>query len=207
MLRALVATSLLCSTLALAQEEEETTSLAAVQERAYRMQHEFALGVGVLPVDPYTKGLFAQFGYTAHFSDTFAWNVARGGYSYAVKTELRNQLERDFGWLPTAFEEVQFFVGSNVVWKPLYGKLSVANRWDLHGEFFLSVGGTLFKFTNSFRPGVNLGLGARVFFNRALSLRLDLTDDVVIPTGPAAPNLGNVMQVSLSLALNLGATE
>ncbi|MFZ5444934.1 MAG: outer membrane beta-barrel domain-containing protein [Myxococcota bacterium] len=206
MLRALVALSVLCSTLAFGQEEE-VSPLAAVQERTYRMQHEFALGVGVLPIDPYTKGLFAQFGYTAHFTDTFAWNVARGGYSYSLKTELRNQLERDFGFLPTAFEEVQFFVGTDVVWTPVYGKLSIANKWDLHGEFFLYVGATLFKYTLNFRPGVNLGLGGRVFFNRALSLRLDLTDDVVIPTGAASPNLGNVMQLSLSLALNLGATE
>jgi outer membrane beta-barrel protein len=207
--RALFAATVLCATLAFGQKEEDddATPLSAVQERTYRMQHEFSLGIGVLPVDPYSKGLFAQFGYTAHFSDTFAWQVARGAYSYAVKTELRNQLERDFGRLPTEFDEIQFFVGTNAVWTPIYGKLSVGNRWDVHGEVFLSVGATLFKFTQNFRPGVNLGLGGRVFLNRALSLRLDLADNVVIPTGAAAPNLGNVLEFSLALALNLGATE
>jgi outer membrane beta-barrel protein len=206
MLRALVALSLLSSSLVFAQQEEPT-QVTAVQERAYRMQHELSLGVGVLPLDPYSKGLFAQFGYTAHFTDTFAWQVARGAYSYTAKTELRSQLERDFGFLPTAFDEIQFFVGTNVVWTPIYGKVSVANKWSVHGELFLSVGGTLFKYTKVFRPGVNLGLGGRIFINRALSLRLDLSDNIVIPIGANAPTLGNVMELSLSLALNLGATE
>ena len=99
------------------------------------------------------------------------------------------------------------FKETNVVRTPIYGKLSVADRWDVHGEVFLTAGATLFSYTRVFRPGVNLGLGGRVFLSRALSLRFDLADNVVIPVGASAPNLGNVMELTLSLALNLGATE
>lgn len=197
----------------LAQDADEARAVSAVQERAYRMMHEVDVSVGVLPLDPFSKGLFAQAGYTAHFSDFFAWEIARGGYAYTAKTSLRSQLERDFGQLPTAFEEIRFFVGSDVLFKPFYGKLSIADKWDLHGELFFILGVTVFNFNvpddalgRAFRPGVNLGIGGRVFLSKVLSLRFDVTDNVVIPLA-AGQNVTNVMSMALSLGINIGATE
>jgi hypothetical protein len=75
--RACLAVLLLVSSAALAQadELENPGVIAAVQERAFRMQHELHLGVGVLPLDAFYKGLYAQVGYTFHFTDAFAWQV------------------------------------------------------------------------------------------------------------------------------------
>lgn len=197
------------SSFAQVEELENPGSVAAIQDRAYRMQHELGLSVGVLPLDAFTKGLYAQVGYTVHFSDTFAWTVGRGAYSYAVNTGLRDQLQRDFGVLPTNadFDAVQFFVGSDIMWAPLYGKVSVLNRSVLHGELFLLLGGTLFKFTQTFRPGVNLGGGVRLFASQWVSFRLDVTDNVVLPIGGSAKSLTNVMTLTLTLAINFAATE
>jgi outer membrane beta-barrel protein len=189
------------------QDLENPGTVSAVQDRAYRMQHELDLSVGVLPLDAFYKGLFAQVSYTAHFSDTFAWQVGRAAYTYAAKTGLREQLERDFGVLPTAFEEVQFFFGTDIIWKPFYGKISVMNKSVVHAEVFLLLGATLFKFTNAFRPGVNLGGGLRVFLSRWVSFRLDVTDNVVIPVGGGSTNFTNVMTMTLALGINFGATE
>ncbi len=212
-MRALVCLFALLASRSLAQDPEEFGGVTAVQERAYRMMHEIDVSVGVLPLDPFSKGLYAQGSYTAHFTDFFAWQVARGGYAYTVKTSLRSQLERDFGVLPPAFEEIQFFVGSDALFKPFYGKLSVVDKWDLHFEVFFIVGVTVFKFNvpdvalgRAFRPGVNLGLGGRLFLSKVLSLRLDVTDNVVIPLG-AGQNISNVMAMTLSLGINIGATE
>jgi outer membrane beta-barrel protein len=208
-LRIFLGLSLLCSTTAFAQLEEleNPGTVSAIQERAYRMQHELDLSVGVLPIDAFYKGLYAQVAYVVHFTDSFAWQVGRGAYSYSARTGLREQLERDFGVLPTAFDEVQFFVGSDILWKPFYGKVAVMNRWVLHGELFLELGATVFKFTNAFRPGINVGGGGRIFMNRWVSLRLDISNNVVIPTGGGATALQNVMMTTLSLAVNFGATE
>lgn len=209
MLRALIALCLLVPAVASAQfqELENPGTVSAIQERAYRMQHELDLSVGVLPLDAFYKGLYAQVSYTAHFTDFFAWQVGRAAYSYAAKTGLREQLERDFGVLPTAFEEVQFFFGTDLLFKPFYGKLSVMNKSVVHGEVFFILGASLFKFTNAFRPGVNVGGGARVFVNRWVSFRLDVTNNFVIPIGGGSTTLTNVMTTTLSLALNFGATE
>lgn len=208
----LLAVGLLAPVAALAQELEAPGSVSAVQERWFRLQHEIDLSVGVLPLDPFSKGLYAQAGYTVHFTDAFAWQVVRGAYVYSAKTDLRTQLERDFGILPNAFEEILFFAGTDLMWTPLYGKLSVLNRWMVHGELFLMAGATVFKFTNdpglfSLRPGVSVGGGARIFVTQYFSVRLDVTDNVVVPIGAKATGIGNVVTITLNLAFNFGATE
>ncbi len=194
---------------ALAQTEdlENPGRMSAVQERAYRMQHELDLGVGVLPLDAFYKGFFGQVGYTFHFNDVFAWQVGRGGYSQALRTGLREQLERDFGVLPTSRDEVEYFAGSDLLFKPLYGKFAVMNRYVVHAEGFLLAGGTLFHFTHAFRPGVRVGGGVRVFATRNVSFRFDVTDDVVLPTGGSSSGFTNVLALTLHLAINFGATE
>lgn len=208
--RVLVLVVALSPLLARAQTEEleNPGSVSAVQERAYRMQHELDLSVGVLPLDAFYKGLYGQVSYTFHFTDSFAWQVGRAGYVYAARTGLREQLERDFNVLPTTFDEVQYFVGSDLMWKPVYFKLSWLNRTVVHGELWLLLGGTAFKFsTSNFRPGVNAGGGLRLFASKNVSFRLDITDTVVVPTGAGSSGLLNVMTLTAGLAINFGATE
>ena len=208
-MRALIGLCLLVPTLAAAQLQdlENPGSVSAVQERAFRMRHELDLSIGTLPLDAFYVGLFAQVGYTAHFSDTLAWQIGRAAYNYAARTGLRENLERKFNVLPTAFEEVQFFFGSDLIWTPFHGKLSVMNKWVVHGEIFLILGATLFKFTNAFRPAVNVGLGGRVVLTPNVSVRLDVTDNVVVPIGGGSVTFLNVLATTFSLGINFGAPE
>lgn len=209
MLRALILSCLLVPAIAAAQVEEleNPGSVSAIQKRAFTMRHELDISVGVLPLDAFYVGLYAQVGYTAHFSDSFAWTIGRFAYSYAARTGLREKLERDFGVLPTAFEEVQYFFGSDIIWTPFHGKIAVTNGFVVHGEVFFILGATLFRFTNTFRPGVNLGGGGRIVLTDNVSIRLDVTDNVVIPVGGGATSFSNVMTTTLSLAINFGAPE
>jgi outer membrane beta-barrel protein len=197
--------------LALAQAEvlENPGTISAVQDRLYQMNHELSLGIGVLPADAFYKGYTGGVSYTFHFTDSFAWQVGRGAYSYNVKTNLRRQLERDFGVAPTssAFEdEVQWYVGSDLMWSPFYGKTAVLNSRVIHFEAFLLGGATVFKLNREggFRPGANLGLGLRFFRSDTVSFRLDVTNNVVFA---GASRIINIPTLQLATALNFGATE
>lgn len=194
------------------QDLENPGTVSAVQDRLFRMNQELTLGVGVLPIDAFYKGLSAQVAYTAHFSDSFAWQVGRALYSYDVNTGLEDQLERDFHVKPTTHEQVQWMVGSDLVWSPWYGKTSFLNRSVSHFDAFLSLGASVIKFTggdtssanlNQFKPAVNLAVGARLFSTRRVSYRLDLADNVVI----TKDRIFNVATLQLSLALNFGSLE
>src|SRR4051812_37335030 len=158
---------------ALAQggELENPGKVAAVQDRVYRMNQELSLGIGTLPLDAFYKGFGPQVTYTFHFSDSFAWQVGRGMYSYAAPTSLRQQLEDDFGVLPTAFETVQWMAGTDLIWSPIYGKTSFLNQSVLHFEAYSSIGGTLIKTNRNFRPALALGVGVRLFTSKFVSYR------------------------------------
>lgn len=206
--RLVMCVGLLLAPVASAQLEalENPGTVAAVQDRLFRMNHELRLGVGVLPLDAFYKGVSASVGYTAHFSDTFAWTVGRGLYSYNLNTGLRGQLENQFGVAPTEFEEVEWMVGSDLVWSPWYGKTSFLNQSVTHFDVSLVAGGSVLRMVdNSFRPALNLGIGARLYASRSVSWRLDFTDNVVFVL--PALRVVHVPTIQLSLALNFGATE
>lgn len=211
--RAIAALSLLAPVLAWSQPEfleVPPSSTYALQDRAYRLQNEFSLMLGFLPSDPYTKGAFAQGGYAFHFNDYIGLQ-ARGAFAVPVPTSLRTQLERDFSVLPTLFPSVQFFVGGDLLFRPLYGKLSAIDKTVVHAELHLIGGGSAFGYTDgitpSLRPAVNVGLGARVFLGKFASLKLDLVDHIVLAAPGSKTGISNVLAISFGIALNFGGTE
>ncbi len=180
---------------------------SAVQSRAFRLKHELNLSVGALPLDAFYKAFTAQVGYAYHFSDVLAWQVGRGAFAYRTQTNLRQELERRFGVSATPTEQVEFFLGSDILYSPLYGKLAVVNQSLVFGQAFLVLGGTVFKFTNSFRPAANVGGGFRIFVSQLASVRLQFDNHVVIPTGAGATNFLHIFSVNLTLGVNFGGGE
>lgn len=188
------------ATLAQTSELENPGSVSAIQDRAYRMNSEFALAVGFLPLDAFTKQVYAQVSFVYHFTDLFAWQVGRGAYGYNWSTGLKAELEKSYGVLPTTIDVVQFFVGSDLMFTPFYGKTAVLNKAVIFAEAYLLLGVTVFKYTNAFRPAVNVGGGVRLFQNKWVSYRLEVTDNVVLKEKPE-----QVLQVNVMLALNFGS--
>jgi outer membrane beta-barrel protein len=183
------------------EELENPGSVSAVQMRPYRMASEINLAVGLLPLDAFNKTVYGQVSFVYHFTDGFAWEVGRGSYGYNWDTGLKAQLERDYGVLPTAIDLVQFFVGSDLMFTPFFGKTAVLNKAVLFYEAYLLVGATVYKYTSAFRPAVNIGGGVRLFQSKYVSFRLEATDDIVITSKPY-----NVMAVNLMLCLNFGSS-
>jgi outer membrane beta-barrel protein len=206
-----LALSLLLPALAFAQAEEleNPGSILAVQERPYRLNHELSVGIGVLPLDAFYTGYTAHVAYSFHFTDTFAWQVGRFAYSYDIDTGLKASLLQNFGVLPTQYAQVNWIAGSDLVWSPLYGKWAFLNRSVIHFEGYLLGGLSVLDLTNQasgslpFKPGVNLGVGLRVFYSRRISFKLELANNIVF----TSPSIMNVPTAQISAALNFGGTD
>jgi outer membrane beta-barrel protein len=183
-------------------EEEEPGQLAAVQRRKFRMDHEIFLAAELQPLDAFYKGVGPVAGYTLHFTDVLAWEILRGGYSFRLKTGLRDQLEKDFGVLPTKFEELEWYVGTAAMITPFYGKLSLINRAVTHAEMFILVGATVGKFTDAYKPGPQAGLGLRFFLSEWISVRFDFRYHYLVAKKPT-----QVIDLALGLCFNLGGTD
>jgi outer membrane beta-barrel protein len=198
-----------------AQEElENPGTVLAVQDRAYRMNSELMLAIGVLPLDAFTKGISGEVSYTYHFSDSFAWQIGRFLYSYNVATNLRTQLQRDFGVNPTAFPQTNWIAGSDVMWTPIYGKFAWLNNSVAHFEIYGLLGGSVANqrvsndiaagtTSTTFLPGINFGAGWRFYVTKTVSLRFEVTDNLLFGSG----GIQNVMVVQLGVSLNFGSTE
>jgi len=191
-----------CLNLPLGAAAQEAGRLVAIQQRKFRLAHELSIGGMFEPLDAFSKGVAPEGSYTIHFSDDWAWEVVRGGYVARLITPLRRQLERDFGVEPTAFESLQYYASSAITWAPLYGKFALKNASLVHAEAFVSIGGAFAHFTSLYAGGPELGVGARVFLSRTLSVRLDARDAFFIARKPQ-----NILFLSLGLSINLGGSD
>jgi outer membrane beta-barrel protein len=183
-----------------AQEQDEAGGLKtlAVQNRAYSMTHEFSFWLGTLPLDAFTKGLTFSGAYTLHFNDIIAWEIGQFTYSYGIDTDLKADLEslpQPVG--PTPFEVVKYYLTTNVVFKPVYGKMATLNRALIYGELFILAGGGYGWMTSTDRPVVDIGVGGRIYAGKYLSFRLDFRDLMFFNTD----DLHNELWIALGICL------
>lgn len=154
------------------ESSERSYSSVVVQNRKFDPTHEFTVTGGVLPLDAFAKGITASGSYTLHFTRHTAWEVVQFSYSFPVQTDLNDKLA-SFDIQPTPFELLEYYLSSNVVFKPVYWKGSWMNSSLIHGEFLFTLGGAYGWFTNSQQPGASIGTGFRLWGSEVLSFRLD----------------------------------
>lgn len=196
---------ILAAVSAQANEEDEVATYA-VQNRRFGLGHELSVGVGLLPLNAFSKGLTVGGGYTYHLSHTWAWEVVGFAYSYGLDTGLKKELLENFEVEPTQIEAVRYFASSSLVVKPLYGKFAWLNRSVVHAEVFLALGGGVGRYQNpaALRGALDAGLGLRLHMGPHSSVRLDLRDYAFFP-GLAAPV--NELHVALSWSLSFGGKD
>jgi len=159
----------------------ERPRVFSIQRRPYRLGHEFQLGLGVLPLDAFYVGVVATAGYTYHFSDFWAWEIAGAGYSLNIGTGLKGHLFDEYGVEPVqgGGEQITVMASTSMVVKPLFGKLAIFNADVIYSETFFVAGiGPLMK-GDFWRPAINLGAGMRFWSGPALSWRLDVRDYLI----------------------------
>lgn len=164
---------------------EESDKLPAVQNRKYRMEHEFFAGVGLLPVDAFYKGAEFMGGYVFHINDLWA---VEGRYSYLrnIKTSLRDKLEQNWGEPASKFAKLLHVGELNCLFKPIYGKLSFLNHNLLYGEIYLNLGAVVAQLDGGTPTdeelagkgkrmgyGATPGFGFRGFLSPRFSVRFD----------------------------------
>lgn len=193
------------STSASAEEDElDKGRVIAVQNRAYRLVHEFTLSTGVLPMDAFYTGYSLGGSYALHFSDLLAWEAVSFHYSANVGSGLESTLAQRWDVAPTNDPEIQYLLGSNLVLTPLFGKLTFFNAAILHASTFITVGGGVVRFTDGFRPQVSIGPGVRLFWGKSVSTRLELRN-IIAPDFP--DGLEYILHVMLSVSFNFGTVR
>jgi outer membrane beta-barrel protein len=186
------------------QDELESGRVIAVQGRPYRLVHEFAVGVGVLPMDALYKGISLGGSYTLHFSDLWAWEIVDFHYSQNIGTDVDATLSRRWSTKTTGEPQLDYMGASHFIFSPLFGKFTLFNRTIINAAAYLALGGGVAHFTDGFRPELSLGPGVRIFFSQRVSTRLDIRSALApnIPSG-----IKHVLQITLGVAFNFGSVR
>ena len=165
-----------------------------IQERLYQPRHEFRLGLGYLPQDPFWKGYGPELAYVWHVGDWVEWEVLRAAYFVHLDSEIRRQVAAEFDIAKDPYEKVGYMVFSHVRWAPFYGRYTVLNRGVTHQETFLSAGAGMIGWTEAegpradgvspgeggFRPAFDVGLGFRFYTSRRTSLTIEVQDQFIM---------------------------
>jgi outer membrane beta-barrel protein len=210
------ATAALCAALILPRPAHAQLQFAgdvpqiySVQLREHRFTHAVQLGSAVLPLDAFYVGLAAYGSYTYHYDDLWAWEVLNGFYSYNFDTGLRSELAAA-GVQPSldSLQRVRFMLSTNLVFKPMFGKLSLFNRSVLEAETLFSAGLGGMQLSQSkgtatgqpdvlFRPAFNVGIGFHFWVTKGISIRFDIRDYLVFMS-TSSPVPSSVLMILLS---------
>ncbi|MBI5508821.1 MAG: outer membrane beta-barrel domain-containing protein [Deltaproteobacteria bacterium] len=187
--------------------DNEVPRVFSIQERPYRLGHEFQLGLGVLPLDAFYVGITASASYTYHFSDFWAWEIAGGSYSLNKGTGLATRLFDEYGVVPVrgGGERIVTFASTSVVVKPLFGKLAVFNSDVVYSETFFVAGVGPMRKGEFWRPSADVGAGFRFWTSPVLSWRLDIRDVLVFSS--LAPENNLLVLVSASFNYRESGTK
>jgi hypothetical protein len=151
-----------------------------VQERLFRQGLELNAGIGLLPLNAFSKGWMVNGSVTYHFSNVLAWEIGQGGYVFAnMDTGLKRQLLNNFGVQPTQLSRDSFLVG-----------LALARYED----------------PGAFQQGADVGLGLRWYLGPQVSLRFDARDYLLFESFSNF-SLTNELLVSVGISVAFGGNE
>lgn len=179
-----------------------------VQERLFREGLELSAGLGILPLNAFSKGIVVGGSITYHFTNTWAWEIAQGGYVVAnADTGLKTQLLQNFDVQPTALSRATFLVGSNLMFTPFYAKVAGLNRTVDHLELFFPIGLAFAGYQDPtvYQLGPDIGIGLRWFLGPHTSIRFDARDYVFLPTSGSI-SVTNELLFSLGLSVAFGGS-
>ena len=189
----------------LAQAEDEGKidegRVIAVQVRKFRMNHELTVGGAFLPLDAFYKFFGVSFQYVLHFTDLWAWEAVHFTLCkyLQVSTGLEKELNDNWDASITNVKKVDFMLDSNLMFKPLYGKMVLFDGLTVNLETYFLTGVGMQQWNGDPYPSVNLGVGMRAFFNNRLSVRIETRDYVYMDR---RMGFENTLYMSLLFAYN-----
>jgi outer membrane beta-barrel protein len=159
--------------------------VSAVQNRVFHRSHELNLSIGYIADDDFFNVYPIGLGYTFHFNEGIAWEVARAQYMFNTDKDLKSTLENDFNVQPELFPEQRYMLHTHFVYKPLYGKHAFRNRRVINNEISFFAGPGIVHYEWAYSTGetttenalsLSLGAGMKFFLSDRWCLNVEVRD-------------------------------
>lgn len=167
------------------QSPQDNETVYAVQNRIFHRDHELDFNIGYIADDDFFHVYPIGIGYTYHFSDHMAWEVARGQYMFNSEKDLKDTLRNEFNVQPERFPKQTYMLHSHFVYSPLYGKHAVMNRGIINNEIYFFAGPGVVHYEWEFSTGestsedalsISFGAGLKYFLSEKWCLNFEIRD-------------------------------
>lgn len=136
-----------------------------------------------------------------------AWGIGLGGEYFYVHpgTNAQQEIRQVYTSVPAVFDLPRLLAHLDLYWLPLYGKVSVFDKYILTFDGYVSAGfGLETAFGTTQHLSANFGVGKHMAINHWAAIRVDLRDHIYVDEaqvqGVARSNVQNYVLLSLGLS-------
>ena len=180
--------------------ERDEAYVLTIQDKYFVLKHELETYTGILPLDAFYKGVLGGISYSYHFNPLIAWEVLGAFGSFNINTGFEDDLYKKYSVAPTTYPKMKYSVYSNIIIKPLFGKLAWFNNKILPVMTFLNFGAAINKTTFGTFPALNAGINLRFNLSSKTSLRINFRN--LLQINPENKEVENIFFTTLGLSLN-----
>ncbi len=182
--------------------------IRAVSRRTFLKQGRFELAplAGISANDPFFRAWTVGARGSYHLSEEFSIDVGGAGLVYEEPLDIFRALNVEPDVIRQGVKDkvqaatLYGYVDAGVTFSPFYGKVALASELVGHFDTFISggVAAVIDSSASAVHPGLEVGVGSRLFLSRWLVARVDVRDYIY----PA--DLGGELAFGNLLMLNVG---
>ncbi len=159
--------------------------------------HQFGIGIGLYPNDPYYTGLLISANYTYHFNPILSWEVANVSYAYSVQNSLTTELAEKYNVNPKKIKRLEFLLSSDFLYNIVNGKFVLAKEFIRYFKIDALGGIGLVNSNLSSDIAGLAGLRFEILTHGNFSWRFDIRDAMTVTNG------NNYITLTLGLGISL----
>ncbi len=152
------------------------SEISVIQKKYLPKTERFQLyaGVGTTTNSPWFLNLGAKFNLGYYFTESFGIELS-GIILSNSERQVSKEIRDNNSLQPEKFVNTKNYMGADIVWAPIYGKLSLLNERIIPFDMYFSAGGGTSS-TNSQEgsvPTIHIGTGQIFAINKAFAFRWD----------------------------------
>lgn len=174
----------------------------AVQRKAFLKKHRlevfphFAVDLN----DAFFTHLIVGGAVGFHLADSLSLEARGGVVVGSVEQSAIRFVRTETGSLLDNPPEFKWHADLDLLWAPLYGKLSLFSEGILHFDTYVTLGPGVFATDAAVNPAVNVGIGQRYFLTDWLVARIELRDYIFLDSRDGESDLQNLLILGFALS-------